>query len=57
MSEVFHVLSGSGRFVFDGGVEAVVGVEDTVAVPPGAWHTVVNDGEEVLRMVYASVLV
>ena len=57
LSEVFHVLAGEVRFCFDGGREEVVGVGDTVAVPPGTWHTVVNDGDVELRMVYASVLV
>ena len=57
LSEIFHVKEGRARFVFDGGREEAVGVDDTVAIPPGTWHTVVNDGDGELRMVYASVLV
>ena len=57
LSEVFHVKAGRAKFVFDGGREEVVGMDDTVAVPAGTWHTVVNEGEVELQMVYASVLV
>ena len=57
LSEVFHVKQGKARFVFDAGREEAVGVDDTVAIPPGAWHTVVNEGDVELRMVYASILV
>lgn len=57
LTELFHVKAGRAKFVFDGEREEEVGVDDTVAIPAGTWHTVVNEGEVELQMVYASVLV
>ena len=57
LSEIFHVKHGQAKFVFDGERDEVVGVDDTVAIPPGTWHMVVNDGDVELQMVYVSVLV
>lgn len=72
MTEIFHVKEGKARFVFGtppttdsagvavggGGENNVnVGVDDTVAIPAGTAHTVVNDQDVPLKMVYASVLV
>ena len=56
LTEVFHVKEGRGRFEFDEGAVRTVGEDDTIAVPAGAYHTVVNDGSDVLVMVYASIL-
>ena len=57
LSEVFHVKEGRGRFEFDGGRVEEVEVDDTIAVPAGAYHVVSNEGPEPLVMVYASILV
>ena len=56
LTEVFHVKEGKGRFEFDGGRVEEVEVDDTIAVPAGAYHIVSNEGTEVLVMVYASIL-
>ena len=57
LTEVFHVKEGRGRFEFDDGTVEEVGVDDTIAVPAGAYHVVSNQGTDTLVMVYASILV
>ena len=45
--ELYHVTAGSGRMVL-GDEEFVIATGDTVAIPPGTPHRVINDGSEPL---------
>ncbi len=45
--EIYYILSGSGRMTIGGEVQSV-GPGDAIAIPPGAIHTIENDGSETL---------
>jgi quercetin dioxygenase-like cupin family protein len=49
--EVAYVASGRGRLQLDEG-DVELGAGDALHIPPGVWHSVVNDGEEDLIMVF-----
>jgi mannose-6-phosphate isomerase-like protein (cupin superfamily) len=47
--EIYFVLKGSGRMEVDGDTRTVR-PGDAVLIPPGAWHTLENDGSSELRI-------
>jgi mannose-6-phosphate isomerase-like protein (cupin superfamily) len=47
--EIYFVIKGSGDMEVDGESERVR-PGDAVLIPPGAWHTLVNDGTSELRI-------
>jgi len=49
--EVLYVLSGRGAFYFDGNPEAVA-VGDFVSVPAGVQHSIRNDAQEAMKVLY-----
>lgn len=51
--EVLHITEGYGHVCVDG-KRLGVGPGDTLLVRPGQQHSVVNDGEAVLRLLFAS---
>jgi quercetin dioxygenase-like cupin family protein len=55
MTEIFHVKAGRGSFLLDNGAVEELDVGDTVAVLPGAYHVVANDGTDSLVMLYVSI--
>jgi mannose-6-phosphate isomerase-like protein (cupin superfamily) len=46
--EIYFVLAGEGALEIDG-EERSVGAGDAALIPPGAWHTIRNDGGGDLR--------
>jgi mannose-6-phosphate isomerase-like protein (cupin superfamily) len=46
--EIYFVLKGSGDMEIDGEHKRIA-VGDAVLIPPGAWHTVHNNGTSELR--------
>jgi len=46
--EIYVVLDGSGRMQLDGD-ERVVGPDDAILIPPGAWHEIRADPGDELR--------
>jgi quercetin dioxygenase-like cupin family protein len=50
--ELAYVVSGRGELRLDDGT-APYGPGDTLYVPAGAWHAVVNTGDEPVTMVFA----
>ena len=49
MEEIYIILQGRGRMQVDHEVRPV-GPGDAVHIPIGAWHALVNDGEEELTI-------
>lgn len=47
--EIYYITHGTGRMTIDGEV-CMVGPGDAIAIPPGAHHTLLNTGSEVLRL-------
>jgi mannose-6-phosphate isomerase-like protein (cupin superfamily) len=47
--EIYFVLKGSGRMEVDGETRTVR-PGDAVLIPPGAWHTLDNNGSSELRI-------
>jgi mannose-6-phosphate isomerase-like protein (cupin superfamily) len=47
--EIYFVLKGSGRMEVDGDTRTVRR-GDAVLIPPGAWHTIENNGSSELRI-------
>jgi len=47
--EIYFVLKGSGRMEVDGDTRTVR-PGDAVLIPPGAWHTLDNNGSSELRI-------
>jgi mannose-6-phosphate isomerase-like protein (cupin superfamily) len=47
--EIYFVLKGSGRMEVDGDTRTVR-PGDAVLIPPGAWHTLENNGSSDLRI-------
>jgi mannose-6-phosphate isomerase-like protein (cupin superfamily) len=47
--EIYFVLKGSGRVEVDGDTRTVRR-GDAVLIPPGAWHTIENNGSSELRI-------
>ncbi len=47
--EIYFVIKGSGRMEVDG-EEQQIRPGDAVLIPPGAWHTLVNNGTSELRI-------
>ena len=47
--EIYFVLKGSGRMEVDGDTR-IVRRGDAVLIPPGAWHTLDNNGSSELRI-------
>ena len=47
--EIYFVLKGSGRMEVDGDMR-IIRPGDAVLIPPGAWHTVDNNGSSELRI-------
>lgn len=47
--EIYFVVKGSGELEVDG-ERRHVRPGDAVLIPPGAWHTLVNDGTSELRI-------
>ena len=47
--EIYFVLKGSGRMEVDGDT-CTVRRGDAVLIPPGAWHTLENNGSSELRV-------
>jgi mannose-6-phosphate isomerase-like protein (cupin superfamily) len=47
--EIYFVLKGSGRMEVDGDTR-MVRTGDAVLIPPGAWHTLENNGSSELRI-------
>jgi mannose-6-phosphate isomerase-like protein (cupin superfamily) len=47
--EIYFVIKGSGDMEVDGESERIR-PGDAVLIPPGAWHTLVNDGTSELRI-------
>jgi mannose-6-phosphate isomerase-like protein (cupin superfamily) len=47
--EIYFVLKGSGRMEVDGETRTVRR-GDAVLIPPGAWHTIENNGSSELRI-------
>jgi mannose-6-phosphate isomerase-like protein (cupin superfamily) len=47
--EIYFVVKGSGELEVDGQTRHVR-PGDAVLIPPGAWHTLVNDGTSELRI-------
>ncbi len=47
--EIYFVLKGSGRMEVDGNTR-MVRPGDAVLIPPGAWHTLENNGSSELRI-------
>jgi mannose-6-phosphate isomerase-like protein (cupin superfamily) len=47
--EIYVVLKGSGRMEVDGDTR-MVRRGDAVLIPPGAWHTLENNGSSELRI-------
>jgi len=47
--EIYFVLKGSGRMEVDGDAR-IVRPGDAVLIPPGAWHTLENNGSSELRI-------
>jgi mannose-6-phosphate isomerase-like protein (cupin superfamily) len=47
--EIYFVLKGSGRMEVDGDTR-MVRPGDAVLIPPGAWHTLENNGSSELRI-------
>ena len=47
--EIYFVLKGSGDMEVDG-VHRRIAVGDAVLIPPGAWHTLHNNGTSELRI-------
>ena len=47
--EIYFVLKGSGRMEVDGDTRTVR-PGDAVLIPPGAWHTLENNGSSELRI-------
>lgn len=50
--EIYFILEGEGRMEIDGVVRRV-GPGDAILIPPGAWHEIAVDGDEVLRFLCA----
>jgi quercetin dioxygenase-like cupin family protein len=50
--EVIIVLSGRGSLELDGSEEGL-GAGDTVVLPPGVWHGILNTGEDTLHTLAA----
>ena len=47
--EIYAVVKGSGELEVDGQTQRIR-PGDAVLIPPGAWHTLVNDGTSELRI-------
>lgn len=47
--EIYLITHGTGVMELDGETRRV-GPGDAVLIPPGAWHTIANDGDEELRL-------
>jgi len=47
--EIYFVLKGSGRMEVDGDMR-IIRPGDAVLIPPGAWHTLDNNGSSELRI-------
>lgn len=47
--EIYFVVKGSGRMEVDGSARTVR-PGDAILIPPGAWHTLENDGSSELRI-------
>jgi mannose-6-phosphate isomerase-like protein (cupin superfamily) len=47
--EIYLITHGAGVMELDGETRRV-GPGDAVLIPPGAWHTIENDGEDDLRL-------
>jgi mannose-6-phosphate isomerase-like protein (cupin superfamily) len=47
--EIYFVLKGSGRMEVDGDMRTVR-PGDAILIPPGAWHTLDNNGSSELRI-------
>ena len=47
--EIYFVLKGSGRMEVDGDTRTVRR-GDAILIPPGAWHTLENNGSSELRI-------
>jgi mannose-6-phosphate isomerase-like protein (cupin superfamily) len=50
--EIYFVLKGSGDMEIDGEHKRIA-VGDAVLIPPGAWHTLHNNGTSELRILCA----
>ena len=47
--EIYFVVEGEGEMELDG-ARATVGPGDAILIPPGAWHTLENDGTSELTV-------
>ena len=47
--EIYVVVKGSGKLEVDGETQ-MIRPGDAVLIPPGAWHTLVNNGSSDLRI-------
>lgn len=47
--EIYLITQGSGVMELDGETRRV-GPGDAILIPPGAWHTIENDGADSLRL-------
>jgi mannose-6-phosphate isomerase-like protein (cupin superfamily) len=47
--EIYLIIHGSGVMELDGESRAVR-AGDAILIPPGAWHTIANDGHDDLRL-------
>jgi mannose-6-phosphate isomerase-like protein (cupin superfamily) len=47
--EIYLITHGSGVMELDGEMR-VVAPGDAILIPPGAWHTIENDGDVALRL-------
>jgi mannose-6-phosphate isomerase-like protein (cupin superfamily) len=47
--EIYFVVKGSGEMEVDGRTQRIR-PGDAVLIPPGAWHTLLNDGTSELRI-------
>lgn len=53
MSELYHIVSGSGLMRLDG-VRHEVRAGDTISLPPGTIHSLRNTGDEPIRLLVAT---
>jgi mannose-6-phosphate isomerase-like protein (cupin superfamily) len=53
MSEIYHVLSGSGTMILNGHPTKVcAGI--TISLPPGTVHSLINTGTKPIRLIVAT---
>lgn len=53
LSEIYHVVSGTGTMVLNGELHRVT-AGDTISLPPGTVHGLYNPGPEPLRLIVAT---